>query len=135
MRSLDELLPVRGPARLVESITASDDTSTSCVARVAATSPFAKDGAVPVHVALEVAAQTAGIHGGRRHDAPPHEGYLVVVRDTTFRVDHFAAGATLHAEVHTDGEAAELSLFRFVVRDEATVIAEGQLGMYATFQG
>jgi len=131
VKPVEELLPIRAPALFIEEVVASDERRTVCRARVPASSPFARGGAVPAYVSLEIAAQAAGVHGGRHRDTSG-EDYLVVVRDTLFRVDHFAADAALEVEVHLDGEAAALALFRFVVRDASSVIAEGQLGTYVT---
>jgi predicted hotdog family 3-hydroxylacyl-ACP dehydratase len=127
-----ELLPLTPPALLLDELLEADGTRLRARGSVPAESPFVVDGRVPVHIALEVAAQAAGAHGRLLQDAdrpPAGEGYLVVLREVELRADSFAPGAALDIEVELDGAAAPLGLYRFAVR-AGGVIADGVLGVY-----
>jgi predicted hotdog family 3-hydroxylacyl-ACP dehydratase len=128
-----ELLPLTPPALLLDELLEANDTALRARGSVPAGSPFVVDGRVPVHIALEVAAQAAGAHGLllQGADQPPAgEGYLVVLREVELRRESFAAGAPLDLFVELDGAAAPLGLYRFAVTSEGEALADGVLGVY-----
>lgn len=132
---LAELLPLEGVARLLTEVVEADAARAVCRGKVPPHSPFASGDTVPVHAALEIAAQAAGAHGSivqqmRGTFLLPRAGYLVVVRDAAFARPHFAVDADLTMEVTADGDAGELSLYTFTVRDSQGTIASGSLGTF-----
>ena len=136
---LAELLPLKGAALLLTDVAEADASRAVCHGRVPRQSPFARE-TVPVHAALEIAAQAAGAHGSivqrmRGTFLLPRAGYLVIVRNARFARPHFTVDSELTIEVTADGDAGELALYTFEVRDEDGTIAEGSLGTFVDRPG
>lgn len=133
---VSELVPHRGPMRLLAEVTAHQAGETTCSVDVEASALFRRaDGSVPAWLGLEYMAQCAAVHGGlaaRDRGEPPRPGLFLGSRRVRFAVDAFPAGARLRVTArHHRGETG-LALFDCAVRDEAggRTLAEGRLSVY-----
>jgi predicted hotdog family 3-hydroxylacyl-ACP dehydratase len=128
------LLPLERPALLLDRLVEADEGALRALGTVPPDSPFCTGDHVPVHVAVEVAAQAAGAHGRLRDGStgpPPGRGYLVLLTDVRFPAERFAAGRALDVRVELDGVAPPLGLYRFTVDEEGGArLASGSLGVY-----
>lgn len=114
----EELIPHRGPARLVQTIL--DDTRTDvlvCGGRIPPGSAFAVDGRAPAVILLELAAQAAAVQQALagKAGAAARPGYLVAVRAAIVRVDDVAANVPLVATVRRTGQAGPLATYDVTV--------------------
>lgn len=132
--AIEDLLPLRPPALLLDGVIHADADSAVFRARVPGTSPLARGGEVPAFAALEACAQGAGAHqqlvqhAACGHAASP--GYLVLVIEARFLQPSFPADTVLRIRVSREGVAPPLALYRFGLEVGGEVLAEGVLGTY-----
>jgi predicted hotdog family 3-hydroxylacyl-ACP dehydratase len=101
------LLPHDGAMFLIEQVTRFDGNGIECATTTHRDphNPLREDGCLPAHVAIEYAAQAAGIHGGllnreRSPDAPAQMGYLAVISNLQWsvqRLDNLPGPLHIHA--------------------------------------
>jgi predicted hotdog family 3-hydroxylacyl-ACP dehydratase len=91
---IEGLLPHAGTMFLLERVVAYDREQITCSTRshVHPANPLRHGDCLPAHVAIEYAAQAAGIHGGLLNrdlfpDAPAQMGYLAVISNTQWQVE------------------------------------------------
>jgi len=130
------LLPLERPALLLDRLLEADAQCLRARGSVPPGSPFCDGEAVPVEIAVELAAQAAGAHGrlrdaGSEAGPPPGEGYLVLLREVRLTRDRFRPGTALSIRVELDAVAPPLGLYRFAVEEEGgALLASGELGVY-----
>lgn len=91
---IEDLLPHRGSMFLLDRAVRFDEDEIECCASShrSPNNPLRHHGRLPAHVAIEYAAQAAGLHGallnrGLRLDSPPQVGYLAIVSNLLWSVD------------------------------------------------
>ena len=91
---IEMLLPHQGAMFLLERVTRFDRNEIECIAsnHRDPNNPLRHFDCLPAHVAIEYAAQAAGVHGGLlnrklRPDAPALTGYLAVVSNLHWQVE------------------------------------------------
>jgi predicted hotdog family 3-hydroxylacyl-ACP dehydratase len=132
---IEGLLPHQGAMFLLERVTAYDRDKIVCTTRshVSPTNPLRHDEQLPAHVAIEYAAQAAGIHGGLLNrdlfpDAPAQMGYLAVISNAEWKVerlDDLSEKLIIHAlrTAVTPGGRA----YRVRIEHAGTTIMNGDL--------
>lgn len=104
---IEALLPHQGAMFLLEQVDRFDRNEIECsaVSHRAPNNPLRHDGLLPAHVAIEYAAQAAGVHGGLLNrqlhpDAPAQMGYLAVISNLQWqvqRLDDLPGALQIHA--------------------------------------
>lgn len=131
-----QLLPHRGPALLARRVLSHDEGSIHVLASVPERSGFVVDGGVTPLLAIEMAAQAAGLHGAllavSRGTAVAEQGYLVAVQQASLHAGLIPVGAALDVKVHLVRNMGPLSSWKGTVhlwqQDVATVA-------FSTFAG
>jgi predicted hotdog family 3-hydroxylacyl-ACP dehydratase len=92
--SLRGLLPHQGSMFLIERIAHFDRSGIECLTSTHRDphNPLRDASGLPVHAAIEYAAQAAGLHGGLLNravnpEAPPQQGYLAVISQLHWSVE------------------------------------------------
>jgi predicted hotdog family 3-hydroxylacyl-ACP dehydratase len=131
-----DLVPQRGPMRLLGGIVSHSREETVCAVDLERSALFAQaDGSVPAFVALEYMAQCAAAHAGFARGAgaePPRVGFLLGTRRLTLTTDRFRPGQRLRVSArHHRGESG-LVVFDCRLRDADSdeTLAEGRLNLY-----
>jgi len=136
------VLPHQPPARLAERVLELWQGGIRCLGRVPADSAAVVDGEAGVWMALELAAQAAGLLQAatslQAADLPaaaespgePRVGYVVRLRDARFRRPTLPAGAPLTARVELEGSGGPLSLYRARIELDGAVVARGSLATF-----
>jgi predicted hotdog family 3-hydroxylacyl-ACP dehydratase len=104
-----------------------------CRGRVPLDHPSVTDGAAGSWMALELAAQAAGLlQAAGERATEPRVGYVVRLRDARFRRPTLPAAAPLLATVELEGSGGPLSLYRasIVVEGDDTPLAGAILGTF-----
>jgi predicted hotdog family 3-hydroxylacyl-ACP dehydratase len=132
---IEGLLPHQGTMFLLERVIGYDRDKITCVTRThqSPTNPLRHENQLPAHVAIEYAAQAAGIHGGLLNsdlfpDAPAQMGYLAVISNAEWKVerlDDLREELTIHAvrTAVTPGGRA----YRVRIEHEGDTIMTGDL--------
>jgi predicted hotdog family 3-hydroxylacyl-ACP dehydratase len=133
---VEELLPHRGPMLFAGAVLAAAGGELVAQAAIPGDSPLAPGGVAPGFLALEAAAQTAGLHEavGRADTAPgPRLGYLVAVRDAVLHLPSFPTGAPLRVTVRDAGGMGALASYEIEVAlaADGRPVAQGRLSTYA----
>lgn len=134
-----DVLPHRGPAILLDEVTAYEGERVTCRVTLREGAAYARDGRLPAVLAIEYMAQTIGAWVGLRARArgePVRIGFLLGTRELRLHVDSFAPGDVLDIDAeHVWGDLA-LGSFRCVVRrsgpGSSEVVAEATIN---AFQG
>jgi predicted hotdog family 3-hydroxylacyl-ACP dehydratase len=128
---LENLLPHRGPTRLLEAVEEILEDRLVCRARIPANNPFASEGSAPAFVGLEIAAQAAAaVEALARLKSEgavsPRIGYLVGVRDAVFHAEVLPVDRPLRVSVRLAKRTGPLNVY------EAVVTLEGESRVEAT---
>lgn len=131
---IEDLIPHRGPMRLVDRLVAADDDAASVEADVPHEGRFVRDGQMPAYVGIELMAQAVAAWAGaraRRAGAAPRMGYLLGTRRYEARCGGFAAGTTLRIEVRCElmGEAG-LGMFDCAIVHDGATLATARISVY-----
>ncbi len=129
------------PALLAEAVLAVEGDEILCRGRVPAGNASVRDGHAGPWMALELAAQAAGLleAAKRQRDADeagaappaPRTGYLVRVRNARFAVPRVAAEAPLVARVRQEGRGGPLTQWQATVEDaDGRPVAAAGLGTF-----
>ena len=129
------------PALLAEAVLSVEGDEILCRGRVPAGNASVRDGHAGPWMALELAAQVAGLLEAvkRMRDADeagaappaPRIGYLVRVRNARFAVPRVAAEAPLVARVRQEGRGGPLTLWQATVEDaDGRPVAAAGLGTF-----
>jgi 3-hydroxyacyl-[acyl-carrier-protein] dehydratase len=137
-----DLLLHESPALLAETLLSVTEDTVVCRGRVAAEHPAMRAGHAGPWMALELAAQAAGLleaavrlRQGGEMEAPP-VGYLVRVRNARFAAPRLAAGAPLLARVTREGRGGPLTLYACTVESAAgEPLAAAHLGTFLPPRG
>lgn len=109
--TLDDLLPHRPPARVVDEVVSHDGDVVVVAWTVDASHPLVVDGTTPAGIALEVVAQGAAVHAGLVRQAagqpPETEGFVVGVPRLAVHRAALPVGRRVEAHVvREDGDGA-----------------------------
>jgi predicted hotdog family 3-hydroxylacyl-ACP dehydratase len=139
MPAPEGLLPHGTPAHLVVRIEACSAAGAVCAARVPEAHPLASSGAAPALMAIEMAAQAAGVFEAltRADEAggAPRLGYLVGARGVRFLRATIPAETVCSASVRLVAAAGALSSYDFEVTCAATPLATGRVSTWLTATG
>jgi 3-hydroxymyristoyl/3-hydroxydecanoyl-(acyl carrier protein) dehydratase len=150
MPAPEGLLPHRPPAHLVVGIEACSEAGAVCSARVPETHPLVASGAAPALMAIEMAAQAAGIFealiragvrgrdtaGGAAEEAGAERlGYLVGARGVRFLRAAIPVETVCRATVRLVAAAGALSSYDFEVTDGSVTLAAGRVSTWLTATG
>ena len=136
------VLPHAPPARLAETVLRLGDAAIACLGSVPPGHPSVAAGRAGAWMALELAAQAAGIlqaarearkgEEGEAEDGgrAPRVGYIVRLRDVRFARPDLPAGEPLVATVIEDGGGGPLSLFRACVELAGEALASAVLATF-----
>lgn len=127
-----ELLPHTPPSRLATGVLEIGDGHVLCRGSIPAANASARGGEAGPWMALELAAQAAGLlqAAGEGDDVEPRVGYIVRIRDARFSRPTLPAETTLLARVDHDGGGGPLSLYRARVELDGAVVCTATLGTY-----
>lgn len=119
-------------ARFVHQVLALGEHDIVCRGRIPQDCPALTRGVAPTWVAIELAAQAAGLLPAAREEPStvPRVGYLVRVRDARWTRPTVPAEADLIARVERVGGAGPLALFRARIELDGAQIASASLGTY-----
>lgn len=108
---------------MVREVVEVRDDGACCAGWIDDSSPFACDGWVTVHLALELAAQSAAVcaachdvEDGSPTRPRPRHGYLATLRDVRFQTPTVPTGARLLADVRPKRSLGGLALYQTEVR-------------------
>lgn len=134
MYSMDELLPHKGSAILVDRVLDWDTDKVLVSVSIEPGIPFFVFGrGVPSYVGLEYMAQACGVHAGVRgkeHGADVRIGFLLGTRNYKCTQEWFGPGSTLEItaeEIFCDNQ---LGSYKCVIVCEEKEIASAQLSVY-----
>jgi predicted hotdog family 3-hydroxylacyl-ACP dehydratase len=123
---IEVLLPHQGAMFLLERVVRFDRNEIDCIATSHRDpgNPLRHLECLPAHVAIEYAAQTAGVHGGLLNrqlhpDAPAQMGYLAVVSNLHWQVDRLddlPGQLEIHARRTAVTPGAALTMWRYGIR-------------------
>ena len=135
--SLDRLLPHRPPALFVTAVSEHSDEAITCFGRIPLDHPSVRNGFAPSTMAVEMAAQAAGVLMGIRHlsrdpgSLPPQLGFLVSVRDMKIDVMVVPADHPLQVRVTLTATFGAMAMCFVRVDLEEDLVVEGHLGVAA----
>ncbi|HMB54550.1 MAG TPA: hypothetical protein VKU40_14635 [Thermoanaerobaculia bacterium] len=130
------VLPHQPPARLAETVLRIGDGGIVCRGRVPQGHPSVQGGAAGSWMALELAAQAAGVYqaslAARENPgaADPQVGYIVRMRDVRFARPTLPAGKPLEATVRPEGGGGPFNLFRIRVDLAGDTVATAVIGTF-----
>ena len=134
---IEDLLPHRGPMRLLDAVNRWSPDGVTCQATVRPENPFVRDGRLLEVAHLELLAQGAAAHitlsdPFRR----PVRGYLVAARDLTFSEEAgVPLGAPLEVEVREVARLGAFASYEGEVRHRDRVLARGSVRVYRREEG
>lgn len=129
---LDELVPHRPPALLLQRLIARTEDGLAAVAAVPRDSPFVRRGRVPALLALEMAAQAAAaLEALAGLAGPPRLGYLVGIRGATLPHPWLPVETQLRVEIRSAGRVPPLAVYALTVTGDA-VYGTGTLSVLLT---
>jgi len=135
--SLERLLPHRPPALFVTAVSEDSDDAVTCFGQIPSGHPSVCNGFAPSTMAVEMAAQAAGVLMGIRHlsedpgSLPPRLGYLVSVRDMKIGVMAVPADHPLQVRVTLTATFGAMAMFFVRVDLDKDLVVEGHLGVAA----
>jgi len=131
----ESLLPHRFPALLVTEILEYSEDAVRCSGRVPEEHPAVRDGVVPSVLAVEFAAQGAGLVLALRKMAaksppvPGSVGYLVTLKAVHLEPQPVPADVELVASVRMEVNFGTVASFAFLIELSGATIARGRLGV------
>ncbi|GEM_PF-1875559 len=132
---LQDLIPHRETALLLDRVLAHTAEQTSCIAVLEASTPYLVQGEIDVGVALELIAQTAAVHGGLAAKESQRQiaeaGYIVSIPHMKFFGGNFKRGDRLEISVCLQFLEGNLSRYEGRVWCGAEERARGTLLIYA----
>ena len=129
---LELLIPHRHPALIVTAIEKHGPKSLKAIGRIDEEHPLADEGSVPSVLAIEFAAQSAGLLLGvlrqteDPESVPPQIGYLASLRDIRLQMPLLSVNRPLTAEVTLEGRLGSMALFSATVKVEEEIAATGR---------
>ncbi len=137
MKNLDHelLIPHRRPALLVNAIESHGPRSMRVRGQIEQDHPLAVRGSAPVVLAMEFAAQSAGVLLGllRLNEdpeaSPPDQGYLASLRDVRLQLPTLPVGRPLTAEVILESRLGSMALFSATVILDGKIVATGRFAV------
>jgi predicted hotdog family 3-hydroxylacyl-ACP dehydratase len=137
---LELLIPHRPPALIVTGVESQGQGSLIATGQIDHHHPMAVQKSVPSILAMEFAAQSAGLLLGLLQsmgdsDTPaPTEGYLVSLQDVRLERPELSVDGSLVANVQLEGRLGSMALFSVTVWEDGETVAKGRLAV-ATQKG
>lgn len=132
---IDRLLPHREPMQFVQRVLHHDDERILCTARIPPACPLVRNGHAPAILAVEAAAQAAGVREalarlavGRADCAP--SGYLVSLRDVEFVAATIQADVPFVVTVRLQFASLPLSTYAIEAGTDSQSILRGTIGTF-----
>ena len=127
------LLPHADPMILVDAVTSCDSQQVTVTATIGMHHPFATQEGAPIHVGIELMAQTCGAYAGcqaKLSGVPVKTGFLLGTRNFEAVQDRLEAGVcyTITAQVLFMDE--EMGVFDGKITYSQAVVATAQLSVY-----
>lgn len=129
-RDIGGHLPHGAEARFVHDIDRLDAESIVARGAVPAGGRYDRDGRAPAVVAVELAAQAAGVLEASRSDGPAAVGYIVGLRELELDVDDVPTGQELVAQVDLEGMARPLTVYSVRVTLGGADVLRGKLSVF-----
>lgn len=131
---IEQLIPHRGPMRLIERVIAADGPHVRAAATVSHQGPFCTPDGVPIWVGVEYMAQTIAVWAGLRAHAqglPPPLGFLLGTRRYSCTRTYLPAGAELVIDANCEiiGENG-LAAFNCRILLQQQTVAEAMLSVF-----
>ncbi|HXZ85342.1 MAG TPA: hypothetical protein VEI82_07610 [Myxococcota bacterium] len=128
---IGELLPQRGPMRLLSRLLSHSRERTICAVDVSDSELFREaDGQVPACVALEYMAQCIAAHGVLLDEEKPRPGLLVGVKRLELHRDRLAPSESLEVSARILQRVGRLASLACEVRAQDELVAEGVLSVF-----
>lgn len=135
---IETLIPHRPPMLFAERMMGEAEDGATCIGRIPRRCALVADGVAPAFVALELAAQTAGVWealrrgkaAGGSHE--PLAGYLVSIKDVVLHRSAVPADSELIASIRLEGHAPPLTTYAVEVVAEGELALAGTIGTYLT---
>lgn len=130
--NVEELIPHRGPARLLDRVVEWRPGELVGLARVPVESPLVRDGRAPAVLGIEMAAQAAAALEALGSDRAggPRIGYLVRIQEARFASPDLPAGEPLRVTVHEERSLPPLAIYEITVESEGRPLVTGKLSTY-----
>ncbi|HEY4575293.1 MAG TPA: hypothetical protein VIJ26_15050, partial [Thermoanaerobaculia bacterium] len=124
------LLPHAPPARLIRGVLAAEAERIVCAAEIPPDHPLAVEGHAPAFLAVEAAAQGAGVLEAlaRTADPVPRIGYLVGIREARLAGPPLRVGRPFQVSARLAGNAPPLSIYEIA----AGGAMDGTISTYIT---
>jgi len=130
---LEQLVPHRGPALLLDRVVETSGEETVAETTIAPDMQYVRDGKVDASVALELMAQTVAAHvgmSGRWRDGEPGAGYVIGVPKMEFFGGDFEVGAVLRVTAKVIFHDGPVGRFEGAVFEAGEERARGNLTVY-----
>lgn len=142
---LERVLPHRGAARYLRHATVVEPGRVEGVGAVPSDSPLARDGAVPAHLTVELAAQAAAVSeaaaaveasdvtgsvASPQELDRPSRGYLVRIRTVAVELPTVPVETEIAIEVVRESAAGALVTYRFAARTGERAFANGRISLF-----
>jgi predicted hotdog family 3-hydroxylacyl-ACP dehydratase len=132
--SIDEYLPHRGTARLVDRLVEAGDDHAVVEADIPPTGNWVRDGGMPSWVGIELMAQAVAAWAGakaRREGRPVPVGFLLGTRRYEAHCAQFAVGRTLRITARRDFVGGSgLGAFDCVIEAGGECLAQARLSVF-----
>jgi len=131
----ESLLPHCYPALLVTEILEYSEDMMRCAGRIPERHPAVQNGLAPSLLAVEFAAQSAGLAlvlQGQGNDSiveTAKVGYLVTLREVQIAPEPILSHSVLDARVQMEINLGAVASFTFLVEQSSKIIARGRLGI------
>jgi 3-hydroxymyristoyl/3-hydroxydecanoyl-(acyl carrier protein) dehydratase len=132
---IDQLLPHRAPMQFVQRVLHREGERIMCSARIPAACPLVRNGHAPAILAVEAAAQAAGVRealarlaAGRPDCAP--RGYLVSLRDVEFAAGTLPADVPFVVTVRLQSVSLPLSTYAIEAGIMSQPVLRGTIGTF-----
>lgn len=131
MSAIVEMLPHGDEARFVRTVVTHDAESITCTALVPATSPYAPRGNASPMLAVEIAAQAAGVHGALVADTDrTRSGLLVGIRELELASAELPVDCELRVSARLIAASPPLAIWEFELSAAKRPLAHGELSVW-----
>ena len=121
MYSLDELIPQKGPMRLIDELVAYGKDFAQCRVCISSDNLFVRGDRVPSWVSVEYMAQAIAAYAGiekKTGGMPPKIGLLIGVRNLKLHTDGFYVGETYEIYVREEYRDDQVGVYACTINNE-----------------
>jgi predicted hotdog family 3-hydroxylacyl-ACP dehydratase len=134
MRTIEDYLAHRGPARWVDRLIEADADQALVECDVPAEGRMVRDGAMPAWAGVELMAQAVAVWAGARarsEERPVRLGFLLGTRAYDCRCDGFASGSTLRVSARRELVSDEgLGMFDCRIHRGDELLAQARVAVF-----